>query len=160
MSLSLAQSSSNESSFSIFISSKLVVSLWSFESLTALVPSQVVQRMVHASLAVSIEDIFLNSSFVTAPKIAFNALLLKFAALIFTSSQSADTSFGLVQPISTDYHTFSSKDFKKALMRIFQYAQLVPSNKGGIIRDCPLSMANKGQWITQQRLNLIKVYLL
>ena len=39
--------------------------------------------MVHASFAVSIEDIFLNFSFVTALKMAFNALLLKFVALIF-----------------------------------------------------------------------------
>ena len=26
------------------------------------------------------------------------------------------------------------------------------SNKGGMIRDCPLSITNRGQWITQQRL--------
>ena len=37
---------------------------------------------------------------------AFNALLLKFATLILTSSQSVDTSFGLVQPIFTACHTF------------------------------------------------------
>ena len=37
-------------------------------------------------------------------------------------------------------------------MRTFQYAEIVPSNNGGIIRDCPLSMTNRGQWITQQRL--------
>ena len=78
--------------------------------------------MVHASFAVSVEDIFLNSSLVTALNKAFNALLLKLAALIFALSQSADASFGLVQPISTAYHTFSSKDCKKALMRTFQYA--------------------------------------
>ena len=134
MSLSLAQNSSNDS------------------SLTALVLSQVVQRMVHASLAISVEEIFLNSLFVTTLNNTFNALLLKFAALILVSSQSADTSVGLVQPISTAYHTFSFNDCKKALMRTFQYAQLVPSNKGNIIRDCHLSMTNRGQWITQQRL--------
>ena len=78
--------------------------------------------MVHASLAVYVEDIFLNSPFVTALNKAFNALLLKLAALIFVSSQSAGASFGLVQPISTACHTFSSKDYKKALMRTFQYA--------------------------------------
>ena len=78
--------------------------------------------MVHASLAVSVEDIFLNSLFVTALNKAFNALLLKFTALILSSSQSAGASVGLVQPISKTYHTFSSKDCKKALMRIFQYA--------------------------------------
>ena len=39
--------------------------------------------MVYASLAVYVEDIFLNSPFVTALNKAFNALLLKFAALIF-----------------------------------------------------------------------------
>ena len=78
--------------------------------------------MVQASLAVSVEDIFLNSSLVTALNKAFNALLLKLATLIFASSQSASASFGLVQPISTAYHTFSSKDYKKALMRTFQYA--------------------------------------
>ena len=52
----------------------------------------------------------------------FNALLLKLAALIFASSQSAGASFSLVQPISTACHTFSSKDYKKALIRTFQYA--------------------------------------
>ena len=30
-------------------------------------------------------------------------------------------------------------------------------NKWGIISDCPLSMTNRGQWITQQRLILIRV---
>ena len=78
--------------------------------------------MVHASLAVFMEDIFLNSSSVIALNKAFNALLLKFAALIFASSQLASASFGLVQPISTAYHTFLSKDCKKALMRTFRYA--------------------------------------
>ena len=78
--------------------------------------------MVHASFAISVEDIFLNSSLVTALNKAFNALLLKLAVLIFASSQSADTSFGLVQPISTACHTFLSKDYNKALMRAFQYA--------------------------------------
>ena len=52
--------------------------------------------MVHASLAILVEDIFLNSLLVTALKKAFNALLLKFAALILASSQSVDASFGLV----------------------------------------------------------------
>ena len=52
----------------------------------------------------------------------FNALLLKLAALIFASSQLAGASFSLVQPISTACHTFSSKDYKKALIRTFQYA--------------------------------------
>ena len=42
--------------------------------------------MVHASLAVLVEDIFLNFSFVIALNKAFNALLLKFAALILASS--------------------------------------------------------------------------
>ena len=42
------------------------------------------------------QDIFLNSLFVTALNKAFNALLLKFAALILASSQSAGASFGLV----------------------------------------------------------------
>ena len=75
--------------------------------------------MVHASFVVSVEDIFLNSLLVTALNKTFNTLLLKFAALIFASSQSADTSFGLVQPISTACHTFSSKDYKKALVHTF-----------------------------------------
>ena len=78
--------------------------------------------MVHASLAVLVDDILLNSWLVTALNIAFNALMLKFAASILASSQSADTSFGLVQPISITFHTFSSRDYKKALMRTFQYA--------------------------------------
>ena len=78
--------------------------------------------MVYASLAISAEDILLNSSFVTALNKALNALLLKIVALILMSSQSASTSFGLVQPISKICHTFSLKDYKKALMRTFQFA--------------------------------------
>ena len=78
--------------------------------------------MVNASSTVSVEDIFLNSSFVTALNNTFNALLLKLAALILASSQLDDASFNLVQPISIAYHTFSSRDYKKALMRTFQYA--------------------------------------
>ena len=109
--------------------------------------------MVYASLAVLVEDIFLNSSLVTALNNAFNALLLKFTALILASSQSVDASFGFVQPISIACHTFSSKDCKKALMRIFQYAWLVPSRKGGIINDCSLSMTNMGQWINTVKIN-------
>ena len=42
----------------------------------------------------------------TALKKACNALLLKLAALILALSQSAGTSFGLVQPISTVCHAF------------------------------------------------------
>ena len=108
--------------------------------------------MVQASLAVSVEDIFLNSSLVTALNKTFNALLLKFAAMILASSQSVSASFGLVQPISTACYTFSSKDCKKALMRIFQNAWLVPSNKRGMINDCPLSMTNRGQWINTAKI--------
>ena len=78
--------------------------------------------MVHASFAVSVEDIFLNSSFVTALNKAFNALLLKLATLILASSQLAGASFGLVQPIYTAWYTFLSNDCKKALMRTFHYA--------------------------------------
>ena len=52
--------------------------------------------MVHASLAVLVEDIFLISSFMTALNRAFNTLLLKLAALILASSQSAGASIGLV----------------------------------------------------------------
>ena len=77
--------------------------------------------MVQTSLVVSVKDIFLNSLLVTALNKAFNILLLKFATLILASSQSAGASFGLVQPISIACHTFSSKDYKKALMRTFQY---------------------------------------
>ena len=71
---------------------------------------------------VSVEDIFLNSSLVSAMNKAFNASLLKFAMLILTSSQSVGASFGFVQPISTAFHIFLSKYYKKALMRTFQYA--------------------------------------
>ena len=78
--------------------------------------------MVHASFAVLVEDIFLNSSFVTTLNKEFNALLLKFAALILASPQSTGTFVGLVQPISIACYTFSSKDCKKALMHTFQYA--------------------------------------
>ena len=52
--------------------------------------------MVHASCVVSVVDIFLNSSLVTALNNAYNALLLKLAALIFASSESVGVSFGLV----------------------------------------------------------------
>jgi len=52
--------------------------------------------MVHASFTVSMKDMFLNFSLVTALNKAFNALLLKFAALILASSQSVGASFGLV----------------------------------------------------------------
>ena len=38
--------------------------------------------MVHASFVVSVEDFFLNTSFVTTLNKAFNALLFKLAALI------------------------------------------------------------------------------
>ena len=76
--------------------------------------------MVQASLEVLVKDIFLNSLLVTALNKAFNALLLKFTALILASSQSASTSVSLVQPISTACHTFSSKDCKKALMHTQQ----------------------------------------
>ena len=69
-------------------------------------------------LSVLVEDIFLNSLFVIALNKAFNALLLKLAIFILASTQSA----GLVQPISTACHTFSSSDCKKALMNTFQYA--------------------------------------
>ena len=55
--------------------------------------------MVQATLAILVEDIFLNSSLVIALNNAFNALLLKFAALILALSQSVGTSFGLVQPM-------------------------------------------------------------
>ena len=65
---------------------------------------------------------FLNSLLVTTQNRAFNAPLLKFAALILASSQSAGASFGFTQPISTVCQTFSSKDYKKTLMRTFQYA--------------------------------------
>ena len=51
-----------------------------------------------------------------------SALLLKFAVLILALSQSIGPSFGLVQPISTVYHTFSSKGYKTALMHTFEYA--------------------------------------
>ena len=42
--------------------------------------------MVHVSLAISVEDIFLNSLFETALNKAFIALLLKFVTLILASS--------------------------------------------------------------------------
>ena len=77
--------------------------------------------MVHASFAVLVENIFLNSSFATALNKAFNALLLKLAALILASSQLAGASFGFFQLISTACHTFSSKDCKKTHMRTVQY---------------------------------------
>ena len=77
--------------------------------------------MVNASLDVLVEDIFLNTSLVTALNKTFNALLLKFAALVLVSFQSAGAFVGLVQPISTACHTFLFNDCKKALMRTFQY---------------------------------------
>ena len=78
--------------------------------------------MVQASLALSMDEIFLNFSLVTELDKAFNALLLKFAVLIMSSSQDAGGLIGLVHPTSTASHTFSSKDYKKVLIRTFQYA--------------------------------------
>ena len=69
--------------------------------------------MVHASLATSVNDIFLNSSLVTPQNKAFKALLLKFTAMIVASSQSTGTSFGLIQPTSTICHTCSPKPCKR-----------------------------------------------
>ena len=68
------------------------------------------------------EEIFLNSSLVTAPNKTFSALVLKLVALILVSSYDASGSSGLVQPTLTTSQTFSSKDYKKALMRTFLYA--------------------------------------
>ena len=79
-------------------------------------------RIVHASFVLSVEEIYLNSSLVTALNRTFSALLLKFAALIFASSQMAGGSSGYIQPTSIASHTFSSKDRKKAFMHTFQYA--------------------------------------
>ena len=73
-------------------------------------------------MALSIEDIFLNSSFVIALNRAFSALLLKLAALILVSSHVASGSLGFFQPTSIASQTFLYKDYKKALMRTFQYA--------------------------------------
>ena len=53
--------------------------------------------MVHASLAILVEDIFLNFLFVIPLNKEFNALLLKFAAMILASSQSSGASVGLIQ---------------------------------------------------------------
>ena len=64
----------------------------------------------------------LDSSLVTTLNKAFSALLLKFAVLILVSSHDASGSLGLVQPTLTASQIFSSKDYKKALMRTFQYA--------------------------------------
>ena len=82
--------------------------------------------MVHASLATSmddiflnsllatsVDDIFLNSLLVTLQNKAFKALLLKFAALIVPLSQSIGASFGLIQPTSIACHTFSPRACKK-----------------------------------------------
>ena len=77
--------------------------------------------MVYTSLDVLVEDIFLNTSLVTALNKAFNALLLKFTALVLASFQLAGAFVGLVQPISTSCHTFLFNDYKKALMYTFQY---------------------------------------
>ena len=52
--------------------------------------------MVHASLATSVDDIFLNFLLVTPQNKAFKAVLLKFAAMIVDSSQSTSASFGLI----------------------------------------------------------------
>ena len=85
----------------------------------ALVPSKVFWSIVRASLALSVDEIFLNSSLVTTLNKAFKARLLKFAALIFSSSQDVGRLVGLVYPTSTASQTFSSKDYKKVLIRTF-----------------------------------------
>ena len=50
----------------------------------------------HASSATSMDDILLNSSLVTPQNNAFKALLLKFATLNVSSSQSTGASLGLI----------------------------------------------------------------
>ena len=52
--------------------------------------------MVHASLATSMDDIFLNFSLATPLNKASKALLLKFATLFVASSQSTGVSLGLI----------------------------------------------------------------
>ena len=47
--------------------------------------------------------------------------------------------------------TSESYSYKKALMRTFQYAQLMPSNKEGIINDYLVSITNRGQWIKHNK---------
>ena len=68
------------------------------------------------------DEIFLNFSLVTTLNKALNAQLLKFVALIWLSSQDVGDLVCLVHPTSTTSQTFSSKDYKKALMCTFQYA--------------------------------------
>ena len=63
-------------------------------------------RIVHVSFALSMDEIFLNSLLVTTLKKAFNALLLKFSALILSSSQNVGGFVGLVHPTLTANHTF------------------------------------------------------
>ena len=115
--------------------------------------------MVHASLATSVDDIFLNFSLVTPQNKAFKALLLKFAAMIVASSQSTGASFGLIPPTSIACHICSPRAYKKTFIQTFQYAKLVPSNKGGIKRDCSRSMTMRVKDHAQE-INPIKVNML
>ena len=80
------------------------------------------KRMVHASLALSVDEIFLNSSLVIALNKAFIARLLKFVALILSTSYDIGGSIGLVHPTSIASQTFSSRDCKKVLICTCQYA--------------------------------------
>ena len=59
------------------------------------------------AIAISMDDIFLNSSLVTPLYKALKALLLKFAFLILPSSQVVGGSLGFFQQTSTTNHTFS-----------------------------------------------------
>ena len=76
----------------------------------------------------------------TALNIALIALLLELAASFWIVVHSPIAVVGLSQPFSTDNHTLSSMDFKKAFILSFQQAKLFPSKCGGIRREWPYSM--------------------
>lgn len=70
-------------------------------------------------------EILLNSSRETTIKMAFNPLLLKLHSFMFSLDQLAKALLGCSHPISVIAQTSSSKDLRKALIRSFQYAQLL-----------------------------------
>ena len=73
------------------------------------------------AIAISMDDIFLNSSLVTPLYKALKALLLKFAALILPSAQVVGDSLGFFQLTSMANHIFSLRAYKKAFTRTLHY---------------------------------------
>lgn len=119
---------SDDSSSSILRSSNLDASIFSLETFTVVVPSSVVLRTSHASLAHSQVEMNLNWCMSTTIKISFRTFELLLAYFVFIGTPlsfrfECFNSFAGLAPILLPqiFHAFSSMDFMKVLMRAFQY---------------------------------------